>query len=179
MKKKFTLILLLCTVALVLSSCVTSFVKEKIEKPQDTELEYWLFERPNKKEWTELSGGKYIYIAEGYEPIVNENGEIDAPEYCVLYYTGNFPLWDFGIKRINGVKITDPEVSIWELTINSTREDVLEFAEQNGFSVTYEDSKSLIVNKERYKLKICYNEELTFSYHQNSIIEEIFTFEFK
>lgn len=45
MKKLIALLLLLCTLTLALSSCGG----EKIEKPEDTNLEHWLLDRPSKK----------------------------------------------------------------------------------------------------------------------------------
>ena len=140
MKRLLSILLFLCTVMLLLSSCMI----EQIEKPQNTNLEYWLLESPYNKNWTELPNGYWMedfygksYLAEGYEPIVDENGNLTAPEHCVIYDTGNYPLIDTGVKRITSIRITDPQIYVFGLTINSTREEIDEVMTKNGFEVRY------------------------------------------
>ena len=53
MKKIVALILLLCTVTLMFSSCGS----EKIEKPEDTNLEYWLLDKLDTDSCTEIYSG--------------------------------------------------------------------------------------------------------------------------
>lgn len=139
MKKLVALLLLLCTFSLFFTSCTG---KSAIAKPEDTNLEYWLLESPYNKNWTELPNGYWMedfygksYLAEGYEPIVDENGNLTAPEHCVIYSTGNYPLVDKGVKRITDIRITDPQIYVFGLTINSTREEINEVMTKNGFEV--------------------------------------------
>ncbi len=140
MKRQLSILLLLCTLTLLLSSCMI----EQIEKPQNTNLEHWLLDSPYNKNWTELPDDFWMddylgksYLAEGYEPIVDENGNLTAPEHCVIYDTGNYPLSDKGVKRITSIRITDPQIYVFGLTINSTREEINEAMTKNGFEVRY------------------------------------------
>ena len=139
MKKTVVLLLLLCIFAMIFSSCS---VYPELPMPEDTNLEYWLLESPYNKNWTELPNGYWMedfygksYLAEGYEPIVDENGNLTAPEHCVIYDTGNYPLVDKGVKRITDIRITDPQIYVFGLTINSTREEIDEVMTKNGFEV--------------------------------------------
>lgn len=141
MKKTVVLLLLLCIFAMIFSSCS---VYPELPMPEDTNLEYWLLESPYNKNWTELPNGYWMedfygksYLAEGYEPIVDENGNLTAPEHCVIYDTGNYPLIDKGVKRITSIRITDPQIYVFGLTINSTREEIDEVMTKNGFEVRY------------------------------------------
>ena len=139
MKKTVVLLLLLCIFALMFSSCS---VYPELPMPKDTNLEYWLLYNPYNKNWTELPNGYWMedfygksYLAQGYEPIIDEDGNLSAPEHCVIYSTGNYPLSDKGVKRIMSIRITDPQVSVFGLTINSTREEIDEVMTKNGFEV--------------------------------------------
>ena len=132
MKKLIALTLLLCTLALMFSSCK---VEPELAKPEDTNLECWLLDSPNKREWTKLYGDILTgtYLASGYEPVLNEYGNLARPEQAVVYFTENYPIEEIGIKKITGIIITDPKIHVWGLTVNSTREEVVEVMEKMGF----------------------------------------------
>ena len=149
------LILLLCTFTLVLSSCGS----EKIEKPEDTNLEYWLLDRPNKKEWTKLWGDGLTntYLAEGYEPVLNQYGNLSRPEHAVVYFTENYPIEEIGIKKITGIYITDPKIHVWGLTVNSTREEVVEVMGKMGFEESHFGTDIYSGRKGRYKVIFRFN----------------------
>ena len=155
MKKIIALTLLLCTFALLLSSCGGN-KDVKIEKPEDTNLEYWLLDSPNKREWTKLYedilGG--TYLANGYEAVLNESDNLlypkHAPEHSVIYSTENYPIEEIGIKKITGIYITDPEIYVWGLTVNSTREEVVEVMEKMGFEERHLGSDIYVGDKGQY-----------------------------
>ena len=136
MKKLIVLTLLLCTLSLMFSSCK---VEPELAKPEDTNLECWLLDSPNKREWTKLYGDILTgtYLASGYEAVLNESDNLlypkHAPEHAVIYSTENYPIEEIGIKKITGISITDPEIYVWGLTVNSTREEVVEVMEKMGF----------------------------------------------
>ena len=160
------LILLLCTVTLMFSSCGS----EKIEKPEDTNLEYWLLDKPNKKEWTKLRSD--YYLAAKYEPVFDEDGKASAPEHAVIYYIDNYPISEIGLKRIDGIVITDPNVYVWGLTINSTKEEALEVLSELGFSVESGDN-SCSGEMGQYRIRLTYGESLWISYRKFSIVNTI------
>ena len=164
--KLIALMLLLCTLTLIFSSCT----RDKIDKPEDTNLEYWLLDRPDKKNWTLISSD--CYLAAGYEAVLDENGEICAPEYAVIYYIDHYPISEIGFKRIDGIAITDPNVYVWGLTINSTKEEVVEVLSELGFSLDIADN---VCSAEmgQYKIRITYGESLLISYRKFSIVNTI------
>ena len=178
MKKLIALTLLLCTFALLLSSCGSSNAV-KIEKPEDTNLEYWLLDSPNKKEWTKLHGDilSSTYLANGYEAVLNESDNLvyppkHAPEYAVVYSTENYPIEEIGIKKITGIYITDPEIYVWGLTVNSTREEVVEVMEKMGFKDRQGGSNIYCGDKGRYSVIFRFNEkEIEIRYCSFGIIE--------
>ena len=132
MKKLIALTLLLCTLALMFSSCK---VEPELAKPEDTNLEYWLLDSPNKREWTKLHKDIFYssYLAREYESVLNEDGNWSKSGHNVVYYTENYPIVEMGIEKITGIFITDPQIHVWGLTVNSTREEVVEVMEKMGF----------------------------------------------
>ena len=166
MKKLIALLLLLCTMALIFSSCA----RDKIDKPEDTNLEYWLLDRPNKKNWTNIASN--YYLASGYEAIVDKSGDQRAPEEAVLYYIDHYPISEIGLKRIDGIAITDPNVYVWGLTINSTKEEALEVLSELGFSVEIGDN-ACTGEMGQYRIRLTYGESLWISYRKFSIINTI------
>ena len=131
MKKLIALLLLLCTFTLVLSSCG----EKKIEKPEDTNLEYWLWEPLNIDECTEIYSGSNkskLYLAKGYDAVTSENGNLIAPKSAVTYTLLKYPYTDLGVMRIMKIEITDPNVYVWGLNINSTREEIIDAMHKAG-----------------------------------------------
>ena len=133
MKKSFALLLLLCTFVLVLSSCGS---RSAIAKPEDTNLEYWLFDEPDEENLTLVrSGGSYkMFLASGYE-------DVDVKYTCqpnaVYYNTTKTSIALTNRDRISQITITDPEVTLWGLTINSTHDEFYTTLTQVGFEETY------------------------------------------
>ena len=147
MKKLIALTLLLCTLALMFSSCGNNV---KIEKPEDTNLEYWLWEKLNTDECTELYYGEEGvltgYLANGYEAINKPNGYLTAPESAVVYWLTRYPYTDLGVMRIMRIDIADPNVYVWGLNINSTREEIIDAMHNAGLdSKIYIDKDDSIV----------------------------------
>jgi hypothetical protein len=182
MKKLITLTLLLCMFTLLLSSCGIS-KEARIEKPEDTNLEYWLLDSPNKKEWTKLYEDILTgtYLANGYEAVLNESDNLlypkHAPEHAVVYSTENYPIEEIGIKKITGIYITDPEIYVWGLTVNSTREEVVEVMEKMGFEDGQLGSNIYCGINGRYKFTFRFDQkQIEIEYISFGIIENIFAY---
>ena len=168
--KIVALILLICTVTLMFSSCGS----EKIEKPEDTNLEYWLLDKPDKKGWTQLSD-KNTYLSKGYETAFDIYGNTTAPECAVVYTVSNYPLYDFGVKRVTSINISDPEIYVWGLTINSTEDEVILALGEEGFMIDTNNHELLIADNGHYRIIVRYNKSIKIMYRETSIIETIFT----
>ena len=138
------LLLLVCTVMLMFTSCTS----DKIEKPEDTNLDYWLLDSSNMSDCTPIyCGDPYAerFLANGYEAVVDEKGNLIAPDEAVVYCVEMYPYRDLnhGTKRISKIEITDPSIFVWGLTINSTREEIIETLEKVGY-VIYQDTEKNI-----------------------------------
>ena len=160
------LILLLCTFTLVLSSCGS----EKIEKPDDTNLEYWLLDKPDVSDCTQIYCGdpyREKFLAQGYTAIVDEKGNLTAPGEAVVYSVEMYPYRDLklGTKRIVCINITDPEVHAWGLTINSTHEEIVETLKNVGYTIhqDYEDSITFTIDMTWF-VNIIYGKLMTISH---------------
>ena len=133
MKKLVALLLLLCTFALFFTSCTG---ESAIAKPEDTNLEYWLFDEPNKENLTLVRSGRSykLFLASGYE---NVDVKYTCEPNAVYYKTNKTSIGLINRNRISQITITDPEVTLWGLTINSTHEEFHATLTQVGFEETY------------------------------------------
>jgi large subunit ribosomal protein L4 len=66
----------------------------------------------------------------------DENGEQRDPEYCVIYTVTSYPDYSSGKSHITRISITDPEVSVYGVTLTSSAEDIKNALTEAGFSVT-------------------------------------------
>ena len=162
--RMIALILLLCTVTLMFSSCGS----EKIEKPADANFEYWILDKPDMSNCTELyiSGNKvHHYLDNGYKAEVSENGNLVAPKVAVIYCVHKYPFTDWGVVwRIDSIRVTDPNVSVWGLTINSTREEFVEVMIDLGFEFHSEGEKYICFSFDKNYVGLRYGERITISY---------------
>ena len=148
---KVMIAILLVVSVISFSSCTP---KVELAKPENTNLKYWLLDGPNKEEWTKLHGDVLTntYLASGYEPVLNEYGNWESPEHAVVYFTENYPIEEIGIQKITGIYITDPEIHVWGLTVNSTREEVIEVMEKIGFKEKQVGSNIYSADNGRYRV---------------------------
>ena len=165
MKKLIALLLLLCTVTLMFGSCA----RDKIEKPVDTNLEYWLLDKLDTDGCTELNSivsyNSHYYLAEGYEAEVNEKGQLAEPKYAVTYRVDRYPYSDWGLLwRIGYIHITDPNVFVWGLTINSTCEEFVEIMTELGFEFSFENEKAISYKKGNTTVSLTFEKELQLVY---------------
>lgn len=145
MKKIVALLLLLCTFALVLSSCG---VAPELQKPKNTNLEYWLFDYVDIFHMTNIEHtysrdlnafSRYQvkwYLSDKYTFQHDENGDKVAPDEAVVYRFERFPVAEFGVLRVTGIEITDPNVSFYGLNINSSYDEILTRMQEHGYSHT-------------------------------------------
>ena len=157
--KLIALLLLLCTVTLMFSSCGNDV---KIEKPEDTNLEYWLWESLNIDECTELYyGGEGVlrdYLAKEYEAVNSPQGNLVAPESAVVYSLTRYPYTDLGVMRIMKIAITDPNVYVWGLNINSTRKEIIDAMNKAGLAtdIYIDDEQSIVFACEKNRITFHY-----------------------
>lgn len=172
MKKIITLVLLLCTLLLLLSSCGA---QPAIAKPEDTNIEYWLLEEPVKDNMTEvLSNHMQVrYMAAGYTE--------ESKDGCVYYETHRYSNKVIGTHKIDVIIIEDPEVTMWGIDINSTHEEVKAALSEVGFDeISYEEYSTFTYSHFEYKdndgtynFDINYGRFIRLSYSRRNYVNEI------
>lgn len=135
MKRIITL--LLCVIVLMtLAGCSSN----KLEKPE-TNLEFWIGENVDDVDFSQYQehyrygfmGSGRQYYGTGYVPTTDEDGKQLDPEYCVIYTVAPFPYYTSKKCHITEIYISDPDVTVYGLTINSSNEDIQEIMTSNGF----------------------------------------------
>ena len=106
--------------------------------PENTTLEYWIISDVAQIDWsdhTEIPGwmGAHEYYGKGYEPATDENGELQDPEYCVKYLVTAWPDYSLATRHITRITVTDPAVTFWGLTVNSTLDEFDALLKSKGF----------------------------------------------
>ena len=134
MKKIATL--LLCIVVLL---TVVGCSSNKLEKPE-TNLEFWIGENVDDVDFSSyqmkygMFGGN-MYYGTGYVPTLDENEQQIDPEQCVIYTVTSYPDYMNKAQHVTRIEITDPEIELYGLSINSSKEDIKNVMEEQGFTV--------------------------------------------
>ena len=111
-----------------------------LDRPEDTNLEFWITQRTTPKELenkgcTFLPGcfGGEEYLDSRYSAVSTENMSY-APEVHVIYLITGYPdtLDESAITRI---EITDPSITVYGLTLRSTDEEIR--ARMKGIAYSY------------------------------------------
>lgn len=116
---------LLAVMLIAFCGCSTDRIPER---PEDTNLEFWIAEDVKDVDWKgyyHIPGfGADRYWSPGYEPNIDEaTGDEKEPEIGVRYEVTAWPDYADGGAYITNIKITDPKVTVYGLTINSTFEE--------------------------------------------------------
>ena len=151
--KLIKLITLLSASAFLLCSCDAG---KYLKRPDDTNLELWIteivgIEKLREKGCQLVPAGIFgaaLYLGSKYELIEPANDNLyGLPEYYVTYFISGYPdLSDH--SAVTNIEITDPEVTVYGLTINSTLEEA---KARLGNKATYEE----LENGFYFKMKPC------------------------
>lgn len=115
------------------------------ERPEDTNLEFWITQDVAGYDFSEyekkLGGfGCRVYYGKGYHPTEIREGcdsYMVDPEYCVKYWVGSYPDEADRGTFITRIEITDPNVTVYGLTCESSCEEFGETFRRMGFSIFY------------------------------------------
>ena len=174
MKKIIALTLLLCTLVLMFSSCgdLKRFINyEKIERPENTNLEYWLLDTIDTDSLTKIEESTHYFtgsfLSSKYQAKLDGNGQLVSPDEAVVYHVSKYPYTDadWGSQRVARIDITDPTVYVWGVTINSTREEIIAAMEQAGYEIYIDEQYSSIT----FRLPKENGPEINFNFHSKSI----------
>ena len=80
--------------------------------------------------------GARQYYGKGYAPTVDEEGNTVPPEHYVTYLITAYPDYADGGQYVTQIEVTDPEVRVKGLTVNSTFEEFKDIFLALGFKVT-------------------------------------------
>ena len=133
--KKTIVIILTIFLALILFGCG----KNSNERPE-TNLEFWICDSAddidfsNCQERYGIMGGREYY-GSGYAPSLDENGQQIDPEKYVIYTVTSYPDYSSKTQHITRIAITDPEVNVYGLTVNSSEDEIKISMSNNGFQL--------------------------------------------
>ena len=114
-----------------------------LSKPKDTNLEFWITQRVTTKDMldkgcTILPGymGGVEYLDSRYTADTS-SGIPTAPETHVTYLVTGYPD-TLDKSAITQIEITDPIITVYGLTLNSTDQEITQKAARIANSITYE-----------------------------------------
>ena len=145
--KRFVVWVLVIFCAIVLIRSINNRVPKK-----DTNLEFWIVEDVESTDFSGyqerygLMGGREYY-GTGYKPSTNENGEQIDPEACVIYTVTAYPDYLSNKRHITRIYITDPSVTIYGLTLNSSADEVEATMRSYGFKNAYGQGRTYTKGK--------------------------------
>ena len=126
--------MIVCLIPFLLSACSKTSVKPSLEKTNDTNLNFWIaqevtYEEMKEKGCTYLregyAVGEYVFLDSKYTlPEDQPETLYKLPEKSVTYTIGNYPKGNSSAKAITYIYVSDPEITVYGLTINSSEEEI-------------------------------------------------------
>ena len=140
-KKLLLPLLLFCITLFAMVGCTDNKV---LDKPEDTSLEFWVAQDVADIDFGEHYKVPYVfgadvYYGKGYQPAeIIEGSEVLAPEHRVIYTVSPYPDYSRGGQFVTRIAITDPQISVYGITCDSTLQD---------FDATFENLGCTIQDK--------------------------------
>ena len=122
-----------------------------------TNLEFWIGENVDGFDFSAyhekygMFGGNEYY-GKGYVPTVDENGEQVDPQYCVIYTVTSYPDYSDNEQHVTGIYITDPEISFYGISLNSSFAEFEELIKAKGFEITGSNENHRTAVKGKYSI---------------------------
>ena len=138
---------LLFVTSILLFGCASPSEKS-VEVPPDTDLTFFITEEYSEEK-IKSSGATYLpgwfgaseYLDGKYEAIVKNAGNfvnISIPDVHVTYLFCGYPdLSDS--QKVTRIEITDPEIRVFGLTMNSEKEEIAKRMDELGYSCIDKD----------------------------------------
>ncbi len=116
-----------------------------------TPLEFFLkqnVENYNFEGHDEITGwfGAREYLGSEYEKITGADGTDSKPEYYVSYLVTAYPDYADGGAYITEIRITDPKVYLYGLTVQSAASEFYSVFMEMGFTITEEQTSSCVMH---------------------------------
>ena len=133
------IIMLGITLVLILI-CLGGCSSKTIDKPADTNLEFWITEDVTEFDFSSYYSvpgwfGASEYYGIDYEPAgFDEDNFPVEPEHCVKYKVTSYPDYSSKEQHITGIVITDPTITFYGITLESSDDDIIEAMTSNGYT---------------------------------------------
>lgn len=114
------------------------------EMPKTTSLEFWITEDVKDRDWTghdEIYGwmGAREFLGSGYKKNEDPTGANQHPDHYVSYVITAWPDYADGGEFVTDITVTDPDVTVYGLTIESTYEEFDAVFEPLGYELSWSD----------------------------------------
>ena len=114
------------------------------EMPKNTSLEFWITEDVKDRDWTghdEIYGwmGAREFLGSGYKKTQDDDGSDQHPEHYVSYVITAWPDYADGGEFVTDITVTDPDVTVYGLTIESTYEEFDAVFEPLGYELSWSE----------------------------------------
>ena len=114
------------------------------EMPKNTSLEIWITEDVKDQDWTghdEIYGwmGAREFLGSGYKKNEDPTGANQHPDHYVSYVITAWPDYADGGEFVTDITVTDPDVTVYGLTIESTYEEFDAVFESLGYELSWSD----------------------------------------
>lgn len=155
--KRFILIFL----AVILCLPAFSSCGKRLSAPEH-DLEFWIGENVDGFDFSEhqpkygIMGG-WEYYGKGYVPTLDGDGQQVEPEHCVVYTVTNYPDYSSNSRHVTRIKITDPAVKVYGLSLSSPFEEIKNTMTAEGFTVT-ESATAVRAEKDNFRFTFTKNE---------------------
>ncbi len=112
-------------------------------RPEQTSLDFWILQDFAENDWSDYtkirSGFIREYYGKSYKPSVDESGTFIDPDICVKYLISSWPYYT-SRQCVTNIYITDPGVTFFGLTVESTVGEFDEVLTKNGFKREIRDT---------------------------------------
>ena len=145
-------------------TCIVCGEKEQqiitiIPPESASNLEFWISENVDSvdfSEYQEKSGmlGGHEYYGKGYAPTVDEYGQQVDPEHCVRYTVTSYPDYSNKEQHVTGIYITDPQISFYGISLDTSFEDFERLIKNQGFEITDLNENYRTASKGKYSITI-------------------------
>ena len=163
-------ILTLSVVLVLLSLCFSGCGAKSIDKPTDTNLEFWITEDVSEFDFSDYYSvpgwfGASEYYGSGYEPAGFEDDNFPIePEHCVKYMVTSYPDYSSKAQHITGIVVTDPSITFYGITLESTEDEIKDAMTSNGYTYVPLEENSTYGNCLYFE-----RDNITFKFYENKI----------
>ena len=171
MKKRNKILLLVLAAIITITMSVIGY-RNYLPNPK-TNLEFWIGEQIKKGDFKEHSladvgFGCVSYFGKDYVPLESEEGDIIIPEVYVIYTSTTYKDFLSNRYHICGIEITDPNVELYGLNCESSREEAIKVLKRKGFKIE-ETSSAVIGTRGIYRFGFSDNHISLFAHRSNPL----------